>query len=178
LKRIDYKAIAKAATISTDGLYRYDLTRTWGGPAYGNPKTVLFVMCNPSDADGEDDDPTVQKTIRLGVAWGFERSVLVNYAAFRTPHPRNLFTVDDPFGPMNEAYIREHVKNAGMIVAAWGCTPEKLETVKPGGLFRLNRALYGRDLYVLKLTKGGCPQHPRFIPEGTSLKFWKNVQNG
>lgn len=44
----------RSATISDCGRYRYELTRCWDE----TKGKALFLGLNPSDADGEKDDPT------------------------------------------------------------------------------------------------------------------------
>ena len=71
-------ATRKSATLSECGLYRYDLWRTWAtGPH------VTFVMCNPSTADAEIDDPTIRRCIGFAQEWGFAGLVVVNLYAYR-----------------------------------------------------------------------------------------------
>lgn len=50
------------AQISSDGLYRYSLTRHWGTPNESSDPLV-FLMLNPSTADGLRDDPTIRRCI-------------------------------------------------------------------------------------------------------------------
>jgi hypothetical protein len=69
------KYVKSGARISADGVYRYVLWREWhgthdpknwrwlggkdgAGVELGYPKSCLFVMLNPSTADGEKDDAT------------------------------------------------------------------------------------------------------------------------
>jgi hypothetical protein len=69
----------RGAKVSECGRYRYALTRSWDAGA----REALFVMLNPSIADGTRDDPTVRRplnvehvraladgTCRVVLAWG------------------------------------------------------------------------------------------------------------
>jgi hypothetical protein len=76
------KYVASGANISGDGLYRYSLWREWRGthdPKHwrwlakdgeeglmcepvGEPRSALFVMLDPSTADGLADDPTIKSS--------------------------------------------------------------------------------------------------------------------
>ncbi|WP_131822315.1 DUF1643 domain-containing protein, partial [Mycobacteroides chelonae] len=61
------------AVISADGLYRYELHRSWrAGPV------VEFIMLNPSTADAEVDDATIRRCIGFAKQWGYGALVVRN----------------------------------------------------------------------------------------------------
>lgn len=142
------------AHISTDGLYRYVLTRTWDESP--KPKTVLFCCLNPSTADAQKDDPTLRRMIGFAHAWGFGRLAVVNLFAFRATNPVEMMAATDPVGPENDAWIASLSSAADLTVAGWGDL----------GFHR------GRDLEVMKLLKSphclaltnkGRPRHPLYL---------------
>jgi len=63
------------------GDYRYHLWRTWDET---RPR-LLWVMLNPSTADGETDDPTVRRCIGFSKGWGYGSIEIVNLFAYRPP---------------------------------------------------------------------------------------------
>jgi hypothetical protein len=88
------------ADISPDGRYRYRLWREWRGCAsrdhwrwlgakdgagheLGEPLSVLFVMLNPSTADGTTDDPTIRRCVGFAKRWRYDRLEVVNLFAHR-----------------------------------------------------------------------------------------------
>lgn len=57
--------LTSSAALSPDGIYRYNLTRTWGaGPI------ATFLMLNPSTADADVDDPTIRRCLGFAKSWG------------------------------------------------------------------------------------------------------------
>ena len=110
---IDY--VAKGAEISACGRYRYLLWREWrgthnpkhwewwheedgSGQKIGIPKSVLFVMLNPSIADAEDADPTVKRCINFAKLWCYSSVEIVNLFAYIATDPKKLLNHDDPIG--------------------------------------------------------------------------------
>lgn len=149
--------VAKAAAISEDGVYRYWLSRWWDLSL----PTVSFIMLNPSTADHEKDDPTVRRCMGYAMRWGFGRLNVLNLYALRTPYPQELWMADDPIGPMNDFYIEEHA--VGMVVAAWGASAGVRGSVRAVHVRKL-LADRGRSLSALRLTAGGHPGHPLYLP--------------
>lgn len=133
--------------------YRYTLDRAW----IGGSGTVNFVGLNPSTADETVDDPTIRRCIAYAKAWGFQSMRMLNLFAFRATDPRDMMAAADPIGPENDEYLRVHI-GEGLTVAAWGA----------GGWYR-GRGPFIRDIYpqlkVLRLTQGGHPAHPLYLPK-------------
>jgi hypothetical protein len=179
--------IDAGTTISPDGRYRYLLWREWrgthdpenwrwlgavdgAGHPLGEPKSCLFIMLNPSTADGSQDDPTIRRCVAFASAWRFERLEVVNLFAFRAASPHDLLAlgdVDDPVGPDNLSHVFGAAARAGRIVCAWGSHGGHLnqsETVL-GWLDDAN----SRSRFALGVTATGQPRHPLYVKADTPL---------
>lgn len=140
--------------------YRYVLWRDWIGGA----GTVIFIGLNPSTADEENDDPTIRRCIGFAKAWGFESLCMLNLFAFRATNPQAMMAADDPVGPENDQFLAQHI-GACETIAAWGA----------GGWYR-GRGPFIHDIYpqlkMLRLTKGGHPCHPLYLPKTLQPQEW------
>lgn len=190
--------VSKGATISKDGRYRYRLWREWrlwperahwrwmegedgkvavdgAGEPLGRPKVVLFVMLNPSTADGEEDDPTIRRCVDFSRRWGYDRMEVVNLFAFRATDPAQLLTLDDaddPVGPDNVDAFRGLIEDrddffgsgVDKVVCAWGAHGAHLgqdETVMGW--------LGDAPCFALNVTRDGHPSHPLYQPRSSVL---------
>lgn len=154
-----------SATISSSGVYRYDLVRQWGD---GN--RVCWIMLNPSTADEDNDDPTIRRCIGFSQSWGFGSLVVVNRYALRTTHPRLLREHMDPRGPLNDGFIANHLRDAELAVVAWGA-------FHVGGVFPVTGSPVNeiarriqKSLFCLGTTKDGSPRHPLYVKGDTSYR--------
>jgi hypothetical protein len=115
--RARYSGTTSGATISDCGLYRYDLWRIWDQ----SKPHVLFIGLNPSIADASQDDPTVRRCIDYVKRWEqFGGFYLCNLFAFRATERDDMQAASDPVGPENDAYIRERVSKAQLVIGIWG----------------------------------------------------------
>lgn len=176
--------IDKGAHISKCGRYRYLLWREWRGThdpknwnwwdyedgkgdPVGQPKSCVFVMLNPSTADGNVDDPTIRRCVAFAKAWKYERLEVVNLFAYRATKPQELLGLHhsaDPVGVDNQDHIERHTgrASAGIVIAAWGHHGAHLqqdETV---------RGWISRPLHALGFTAQGHPRHPLYMPASAS----------
>jgi hypothetical protein len=151
---------------SIDGKYRYRLWRIWDESL---PK-VLFIMLNPSTADGLRDDPTIRRCMKFAKAWGFGGIYVGNLFAYRSTDPDNLYfhygNDQDIVGPENDKYIDEMATMCQKVVFAWG---------NYGGLMGrgIDLAYKFQDAYCLGHTKIGHPAHPLYLKKTTELKPFK-----
>lgn len=171
------KYISSGADISPCGLYRYRLWREWrgtgshenwrwygfkdgAGAECGDPKTCLFVMLNPSTADGEKDDATIRRCVGFAKAWRYDRMEVVNLYAFRATKPRDMWAAGEArHAPRNQSVIRSSARDAGIIIAAWGTHGAE------GDQGEIVRGwLHGYDIHHLGLSKDGHPKHPLYLP--------------
>lgn len=185
--------IAKGAEISACGKYRYRLWREWrlhpapaqwdmwseddgtpivdgAGAQLGEPKACVFIMLNPSTADGSEDDPTIRRCVGFARAWGYDRLEVVNLFAYRATDPATLLALTheyDPVGVRNQHHFDQvlfYGYPIGVIVCAWGAHGAHLgqDETALGWLREHER-------FALGLTKGGHPRHPLYVSAETPL---------
>lgn len=167
----------KDAFISECRTYRYMLERRWTlSPRIPTPMPfVLWIMLNPSIADGTIDDPTLRKCARFTELWGFKRLILVNLYAFRATEPRllrsNLAAKRDIVGPDNDHWISAWLadRNLGQVIVAWGNNPIK-NTRHKEVTDLINQQ--GRTPYMLKRNETGHPHHPLFASYEWPLQIY------
>jgi hypothetical protein len=151
--------IERSAYVSSCGRYRYSLMRRWSpGP------DLLWVMLNPSTADGTEDDATIRRCINFSRSWGYGSMTIGNLYAIRSTDPAILYNIsaEEARGPENEAILQALALDAGAVVCAWGAmggivVPDVLRGC-PGGVWHLG------------LTKHGCPRHPLYAPGKSQLQ--------
>ena len=188
---------ASGATISSCGTYRYRLWREWrsgstgqwdmwtdddgapvvdgAGHQIGEPKACVFIMLNPSTADGDEDDPTIRRCVGYAKAWGYDRMEVVNLFAYRATDPKQLLALnhdDEPWGIDNRRHIERAIGDAGMIVCAWGAHGAHLgqDQIVLGWI----ESSYAKaEPHALKLTKHGHPAHPLYLPANLKPFPWR-----
>jgi hypothetical protein len=153
------------AVLSPDGLYRYNLTRTWG-----NGPIATFLMCNPSKADASVNDPTIVRCIGFARSWGCDGIDVGNAYGLRSTDPKGLWLATDPVGPDNDDWLIKLAANATVfgwpVVAAWGAN------VKPARVAQI-LALPGMGaLQALGVTKAGAPRHPLYLRGDAKRVTW------
>lgn len=158
---------------SACGTYRYALTRHLSeASVHGRPgfRSAAFIGLNPSTADAATDDPTIRRCIQFATSWGFDRLVMANLFAFRATDPREMLRAEDPVGPANDDLLRKAAVRADLVLACWGAHGGHRD--RDADVVRLIREAGGPPLHVLKLTKGGCPAHPLYLPKTLTPQEW------
>jgi len=159
------------AVISPDGVFRYVLWRTWDA----SKGAVVWLMLNPSTADHMKDDPTIQRCAHFSNRWGYGAMRVINLFALRSTDPLQIERSGFRYsrGPENDEHIvREAQEAAGPVVAAWGgyrTTRGRAEEVEL--LLAKNRV----QLHCLRLTKGGSPSHPLYLPGELTPILYRDV---
>ena len=83
---------------------------------------------------------------------------MTNIFAYRSTDPKALYTLDDPVGPENDAYLRKAAGVADLRVVAWGthgALNGRHETVLA--------LLADYPLTALGVTQEGFPKHPLYL---------------
>lgn len=162
------EAPTSSAVISEDGLYRYELRRTWKADA---PRMV-FVMLNPSTADATLDDPTIRRCRGFAEREGCGTLRVLNLYAYRATKPQTMWEAQhagrDIVGPQNDGWLESAPGNHDIVVAAWGvhADPDRVAAVREILTSR------GDRVHALALTKSGAPGHPLYLPGDAPLIDW------
>ncbi len=169
----------RAAKSSDDGLHRFFLSRSLRAdlPGYA-PRRLLFVMLNPSTADGIEDDPTIRRCRGFRDRWAFNVLGVVNLYSYRATSPADLRDAAeagiDICPPENVEEVEAHLLLAHCAVMAWGANVEKLPRSPVMDLLERvhNDPEHPPWAHHLGLTKGGHPRHPLYVPNDTQPKAW------
>ncbi len=159
----------KTATLSDDGLYRYELRRRWS-----DEPPMTWVMLNPSTADAEQDDPTIRRCMGFAKREGCGEIVVVNLFALRVTRPAHLFdgSIGEPNGPDNYIAVLDALVDArsqgAPIVVAWGACMKRFRSKTYQGLAGGTI----RGLYCLGTTADGSPRHPLYVKADQPLEVW------
>lgn len=157
--RLANDVVSSAVYDGVGACYRYRLHRVW------DPErpTVMWLMMNPSVATEEGDDRTVAKCQRYARAWGYGSILVGNSFAYRCTDQKRLLEVTDPVGPGNDAALLEMAGLADKVILAYG-SPTHPSLRERGNRVALNLHEAGILLYTLRLSKGGRPEHPLYLP--------------
>lgn len=158
--------VSGGADLSDDGVYRWQLTRTWD---YAEP-VLAWIMLNPSTADAEKDDRTIGRCVSFARGWGYGGILVVNLFAARCTDPKKLPQFADPVGRGNDERLLD-VALRHVTVAAWGASVPHYWRHRPAGVVAQIRAA-GGELFHLGLTADGHPRHPLYVKGGTPLTRW------
>ncbi len=147
-------AVHACASFDRTRRYRWELHRRWAA----GRRTVVWVMLNPSAADGGSDDPTLRRCIGFSQLWGFDALAVVNLFSLASTSPAALRRHPRPVGDRTDETITRLAARGGAVVAAWGA----------------DRAAADREHQVLDLlpdplclglTAAGAPRHPLYLPK-------------
>jgi len=139
--------------------YRYALWRNWDNKL----PTICFIGLNPSKADEQRNDPTINRCIRFAKRLGFGGMSMTNLFALCTSDPNELRHAKHPIGENNDSWIETLCFDADISVAAWGNLGELHNRSKLVSQLIPN-------LYCLEINKNGSPSHPLYLPRKNSLK--------
>jgi hypothetical protein len=155
-----------SAIISACGQYRYTLSRPGDMTSTRGP--ALFIMLNPSTADGEVDDATIIRCRGFARTWGCDGIQVLNLYALRSVEPEVLWAHPNPVGPENDAWLTRLALSATEVVCAWGVNgqPSRVREVTA----MLTNA--GVKLKCLGTTQLGAPRHPLYVRKDQPLVDW------
>ena len=156
------------ARFSENRVYRYLLTRRVG---FGD-RMIQFIMLNPSTADEQSNDNTVRRCIAFANRWGYGWLAVTNVSPFRSPDPKDLKSQGmEPHDVWwtNLENIAETAVCADTVVAAWG-TAGKWEQRGERVLAMLEPLV---NVWCLRQTKDGYPNHPLYLPDDVRLEIYR-----
>lgn len=145
------------------GKHRFKLTCSW---MEGLPR-CLFIMLNPSIADLEVCDRTLDKCIKIAKNNGYGSISVVNLFSYRTSKPEKLLAVEERNHSANLETVKKSIDEAKLIIAAWG-----EQGVWFNGCYPVFKYIEETEkkLYCLDENRYGWPRHPLYMKVDTVLK--------
>lgn len=185
--------VTKKVLLSPDERYRYALHRgvVLGDESLPTVKdTMIFVMLNPSTADGTKDDPTIRRCKRFALdTWSKKHLIVFNLFGLRSTDPKQLLEADDPVGPGHDLIVVDLLRTLGVqafgqpgervtLVAAWGSgswdNSKRQLLLKRLDAFtaELQKQQVGYDWTCFGTTKHGMPRHPLYLLKTAEQVPW------
>ena len=133
---------------------------------------------NPSKADENDNDPTVERCARRADLLGYGGIVMVNMLDIIETDSRKLDQMTNEFrcSPENTSQLLGAIKRAEQgdadIICGWGKPGHKYGAVAWFAT-QANRA--GVTLFCLKRNKDGSPVHPLYQPYDKEFEWFAGV---
>ncbi len=165
--------VIRSARISACERYRYALGRSWANDMPDAP-ALVWIMLNPSTADGKEDDHTIRKICQFSRNMGYGSALVVNLFAWRATKPADLTNCrkggEDIIGPDNDAHIIDAATRSPLIIAGWGNGvphPWFVDRVRA-----VSKLLANKAVMCLGLTGEKQPRHPLYLPYDTPLSPW------
>lgn len=95
--------------------YRYKLWRVWDA----NLPKAMCIGLNPSNANADKNDPTINNLISILSKLGFGGFYMTNLFAWISSKPQDLLTCADPIGN-NDAALKEVEAICNEVILCWG----------------------------------------------------------
>lgn len=139
--------------------------------------TVNFLLCNPSVASVEVNDPTVLRGQTRAFKHGilgrrYSRMYITNLFGVVSTDPKGLGKLADPVGPENDRYIIKAVTESDLTICGWGDVGARYK--RPGQVMKMlaDHGLADK-LYCLGTNDSGHPQHPLYLPYALDAKPYR-----
>jgi hypothetical protein len=148
-----------------DRFYRYHL---WRRLDASSARRIAVIGLNPSTADAEKNDPTIERLCRRARRLGFGRLDMLNVFAWRSTDPKVLPKIEDPIGPDNDGWILDVAREAEMVLCAWGN-----HAGERGHQVAKMLRERGIALHALRITSIGAPEHPLYLSYAIQPQLWE-----
>lgn len=160
----------KGAHISLCSKYRFKLWRIWDR----SKPLVLFIMHNPSKADGVQDDATIRRCINFAKSWGYGGLYVGNLSPYRATKPKDVEGVGEFIHAENFKLCREMEAECEAIVFAHGLPVKTIATRYKGCTVNLDLGAFKfqKPQGFIQLTADGYAGHPLFLPSHLLPQFW------
>jgi hypothetical protein len=148
----------KKAFFSDDGKFRYQLYRIWD-------ESLPIAMCvglNPSTANSDDNDPTINKLIMLMKNNGYGGFHMVNLFALISPYPEDLSSHPNPINDADK-WNFNLVQTCDSIIFCWGNFKQAEHRAKKYIAKYPDALCFGKN-------NNGSPKHPLYLKGTTELQ--------
>lgn len=138
--------------------YRYALWRIWD---QSKPR-VMFIGLNPSTANSDTDDQTIQNLRRILIKLGYGGFYMMNLFAWISSKPKELLTCENPIGE-NDSKLKEVAALCSEVIVCWGAFKQAGERIKQVLPNYPNAKCFGKN-------KNGTPMHPLALMYNGTVK--------
>jgi hypothetical protein len=148
-------------------LWRYRLDRAI---CDNYSRVCCSLLTNPSKAGAVEDDATSRRMVGFATSWLCDRLIMVNPWAGIATSQRDLWRMDDPVGPDNDAHIIQAAKEVaasdGVMLVGWGAVSPPVAQLtaareRIAAVLRLVRAA-GCWTCAVGVNLDGSPKHPLY----------------
>lgn len=145
--------------------HRFKLTVLWDREL---PR-CLYIMFNPSTANTEMCDRTLDRCISLAKENGYGSIAVVNLFSYRTAKVFELKKAEVRNHPDNLKIVRQAIDEAEIVIAAWGGNIRQ----KSDFSWVLEQAAkQEKFIYCFGKNKTNTPKHPLYLKRGTELELF------
>lgn len=161
--RTDYEFIMeKGAEFSLCRKYRYVLWRVWDQDL---PKAMCIGL-NPSTANADNPDPTIQNLIRILRNNGYGSLYMTNLFALVSPYPEDLRACPDPVKD-NDRWLSKMRDFCDVVIFCWGNFKQAEYRAKKM-IWNIEKPMcFGKNA-------NGSPKHPLYMKQSTKLINYGN----
>lgn len=156
------EAVERGAEFSECGKHRYALWRIWDR----SKPLAMFIGLNPSTANADSDDPTIQSVTRLSRFNGYGGFYMMNCWSYIATEPKDLDTCAGNIE--NAEWLGQISNKCKDVIFAWGNFKIVID-------HRRDRILSGMfpNAKCIGQNKNGSPSHPLF-KKGTTIfiEYW------
>lgn len=145
--------------ITSEPTHRHSLWRIWDR----SQPLAMFIGLNPSTANGDTNDPTIESVIRLCKFNGYGGFYMMNCWSYISTDPKKLCP-EPEWDEENIQWLKKIAALCQDVVFAWG----NFKVVGQHGKDRMLYELFPKAKCI-SLNKNGTPGHPLF-KKGT-IKF-------
>lgn len=142
------------ANISRDKRHRYTLDRRWDDDL----PVLVWVMLNPSTADGDVDDHTIRRCLYYSKLWGYGGLTVVNLFSLRETNPLRMLQQADAGGGRFNRSVRSGSCIDKDVVVAWGANAQEVRHYAWAALADIKKV--ARRVDCLGRTADNHPRHP------------------
>lgn len=151
-----------SAIISEDGQFRVRLFRRWRA----DRPLWLWIMLNPSTADGNKDDATIRRLIGFTERGKGGGMIVENLYSIRATSPKDLAAGGWQIGPdCDNSLATSLIECDGPVIAGWGNHAPPARAYVVTSMVRRT----GRETMCLGLTQARAPIHPLYQPNEKEL---------
>lgn len=133
-------------------------------------KNLMIIGFNPSTANKEVSDPTMNSVIKFCEFNGYDGYIMVNAYPFISTNPSEI-KFDEKIIPQNLKHIKDKIKELEIsdILLAYGDMNMPNFILK--ALFEILNIVEDKNIFVIKTLKSGIPAHPLYKKVNKLQKF-------